>query len=136
MRRWRLIHSIHKMIMKCFHNMIAVICYTQMQRNLYQKMPQMQKGYDFRKSRTGFILKLNNSPIYMLSKKQSGIEISLFRSKSLATKHSFEYFRGVTYKIRMTGIYVKGPAYIFSDKKSVLSNSSVSDSVLQKKSLK
>ena len=37
-----------------------------------------------RRSRTGFLVKLNNSPIYWLSKKQSGIETSLFGSKFMA----------------------------------------------------
>ena len=47
-----------------------------------------------RKIRTGFLVKLNNSPIYWLSKKQSGIETSPFGSDFLAMKHCCEYIRG------------------------------------------
>ena len=79
-------------------------------------------------------MKLNNSPIYWLSKKQSGIETSLFGSKFMAMKYCCEYIRGLQYKLRMMCIFVNGPAYIVGDNKSVLSNESMPDSVLRKKS--
>ena len=87
-----------------------------------------------RRSRTGFLVKLNSSPIYWLSKKQSGIERSSFGSEFMTMKHCCEYIRGLPYKLRMMGIYFNGPAYIFGDNKSVLSNGSMPDSVLWKKS--
>ena len=86
-----------------------------------------------RRSRTGFIVRLNNSPIYWMSKKQSGIETSSFGSEFIAMKQCCEYIRSLKYKLRMMGIPVEGPAYIYGDNKSVLANSSVPDSVLKKK---
>ena len=88
----------------------------------------------FHKSRTGFIVKLNNTPIDWLSKKKSGIETSSFGSEFLAMKHCCEYLKGLRYKLRMMEICIDGPAYVFGDNKSVLSNSLVPDSVLRKKS--
>ena len=87
-----------------------------------------------RRSRTGFISFLNNSPIYWSSKKQGGIETSSFGSKFMAMKQCCEYLRGLRYKLRMMGIPVEGPSFIFGDNKSVLVNSSKPDSVLKKKS--
>ena len=52
----------------------------------------------------------------------------------MAMKHCCEYLRGLRYKLREMGIPVEGPSYIFGDNKSFLANSSVPDSMLQKKS--
>ena len=89
-----------------------------------------------RRSRTGFFIKLNNSPIYWLSKRQPGIETSSFGSEFMALNHCCKYVRGLQYKLRMMGIHVDdlGPTYIFGDNKAVSVNSSVLDSILKKKS--
>ena len=87
-----------------------------------------------RRSRTGFIVYLNRAPIFWFSKKQGGIETSSFGAEFIAMKQCCEYLRGLRYKLRMMGIPVEGPAYIFGDNKSVLANSSKPDSVLKKKS--
>ena len=87
-----------------------------------------------RRSRTGFIIFLNNSPIYWSSKKQGGIETSAFGSEFMAMKQCCEYLRGLRYKLRMMGIPVEGNCFVFGDNKSVLVNSSKPDSVLKKKS--
>ena len=87
-----------------------------------------------RRSRTGFIILLNNAPVYWLSKKQSGIETSSFGSEFMAMKHCCEYLRGLRYKLRSMGIPVDSPCYVYGDNKSVLVNGSKPDSVLQKKS--
>ena len=52
-----------------------------------------------RKSRTGFIILLNNPPIYWSSKKQGGIETSAYGSEFMAMKQCCEYLRGLRYKI-------------------------------------
>jgi hypothetical protein len=87
-----------------------------------------------RRSRTGFIIFLNNSPIYWLSKRQTGIETSSFGSEFMAMKHCCEYLRGLRFKLRSMGIPVDFPCYVFGDNKSVLVNGSQPFSVLKKKS--
>lgn len=87
-----------------------------------------------RRSRTGFIIFLNNSPIYWTSKKQQSIETSSFGAEFMAMKHCTEYVRGLRYKLRMMGIPCDEPAYVFGDNQSVLKNGSIPDSVLKKKS--
>ena len=87
-----------------------------------------------RRSRTGFLVFLNNAPSFWFAKKQGGIETSSFGSEFIAMKQCCEYLRGLRYKLRMMGIPVSGPAFIFGDNKSVLANSSLPESVLKKKS--
>ena len=87
-----------------------------------------------RRSHTDFIVYLNNAPIFWFSEKQGGIETSSFGSEFIAMKQCCEYIRGLRYKLRMMRIPVEGPAFIFGDNKSVLSNSARPDSVLRKKS--
>ena len=87
-----------------------------------------------RRSRTGFIVLLNAAPIYWFSKKQSTVETSSFGSEFVAMKQVTEYVRGLRYKMRMMGISVLGPTYIYGDNQSVLFNTSVPESTLKKKS--
>ena len=87
-----------------------------------------------RRSRTGFIVYLNSSPIYWSSKRQSSIQTSSFGSEFIAMKEGCEYVRGLRYKLRMMGIACEFPTYIYGDNKSVLVNSSVPTSTLKKKS--
>ena len=87
-----------------------------------------------RTSRTGFIIYLNQAPVYWFSKRQNGVESSTFGSEFIAMKQCCEYIRGLMYKLTAMGIHIDGPAYIFGDNKSVLVNSSKPTSVLKKKS--
>lgn len=87
-----------------------------------------------RRSRTGFIVYLNSAPLYWMSKKQTSVETSSFGSEFIAMKLCCEYLRGLRYKLRMMGIPVTGPCYIYGDNKSVLYNTSIPDSTLKKKS--
>ena len=87
-----------------------------------------------RRSRTGFIIFLNSAPIYWFSKKQTCVETSSFGSEFIAMKQCCEYIRGLRYKLRMMGIPVDLPTYIFGDNQSVLANTSKPHSTLKKKS--
>ena len=87
-----------------------------------------------RRSRTGFIIYLNMAPVYWNSTKQRQVESSSFGSEFVALKHCTEYVRGLRYKLRMLGIPVSGPAYLFGDNQSVLWNATCPDSILKKKS--
>jgi hypothetical protein len=61
-----------------------------------------------RRSRTGFLVYLNNAPVYWFSKKQTSVETSSFGSEFAAMKQCTEYIRGLRYKLRMMGIPVSG----------------------------
>ena len=85
------------------------------------------------RSRTGFIVFLNNGPIFVSSKKEGSCETSSFGSEFNAMKSCCECIRGLRYKLRMFGIPVEHPVYAFGDKQSVLSNTSKPHSVLKRK---
>ena len=87
-----------------------------------------------RRSRTGFIVMLNNAPIYWMSKKQTSVETSTFGSEFIAMKQCCEYLRGLKYKLRMMGVPVTNPCFVYGDNQSVLWNTSVPDSMIKKKS--
>jgi hypothetical protein len=86
------------------------------------------------RSRTGFIVFLNGAPVYWSSKRQNSVETSTFGSEFVAMKQATEYVRGLRYKLRMMGIEVDEPAFIFGDNKSVLCNTTAPESTLKKKS--
>ena len=86
------------------------------------------------RSRTGYVVFLQNSPITWFSKKQSSVETSTFGSKFMAMKTATEYIRGLRYKLRMMGIPIIGPCLTYGDNNAVVTNSTLPDSVLKKKS--
>ena len=87
-----------------------------------------------RRSRTGFLVFLQSAPIYWMSKKQTSIETSSFGSEFIAMKQCTEYVRGLRYRLRMMGIPVEEPTFIYGDNQSVLANTKNPHSQLKKKS--
>jgi hypothetical protein len=87
------------------------------------------------RSRTGFIIFLNMAPIVWFSKKQQAtIENSVFGAEFVAMKQGMECLRGLVYKLRMMGVAISGPSYIYGDNMSVIHNTQRPESMLKKKS--
>ena len=86
-------------------------------------------------SRTGFVVYLNQAPIYWYSKQQNGIETSTFGAEFIAMKTCCEYVRGLRYKLRMFGIPVIKPAFIYGNNQAVLQNAMTSELTLKKISI-
>jgi hypothetical protein len=76
-----------------------------------------------RRSRTGFLIWCNLALIIWLSKRQPTIETSVFGAEFVAMKHGIETLRGLRYKLRMMGVPVNGPSFIYGDNKSQVTNS-------------
>jgi hypothetical protein len=87
-----------------------------------------------RRSRTGFVVFLNCAPIYWSLKKQTSCKTSTFGSEFVAMKKAMEYARGLRYKLRMIGMTVDKPTFVFGDNQSVLANTTAPASTLKKKS--
>ena len=87
-----------------------------------------------RQCRTGFLIFCNLALIDWVSKKQPTIETSVFGAKFIAMKHDTEKLWGLRYKIRMMGIPLSGPSYVYGDNKSAITNSTTPESTLKKKS--
>ena len=83
-----------------------------------------------RRSRTGFIVLLNNSSIYWHTKKQASAETSTFVSEFMSMKHATEYLRGLCYKLQMFGIPIDEPEFSHGDNQSVFLNKTMPQSTL------
>ena len=68
-----------------------------------------------------------------LSKKQATIETSVFGSEFLAMKQGMEAVRGLHYKLRMMGVRISGPTYIYGNNMSVIHNTQCPESNFSKK---
>ena len=87
-----------------------------------------------RRSRTGFFIYIQNALVMWCSKKQATVESSVFGAEFVALKHGMETLRGLRYKLRMMGVEVDGPSYVYGDNMSVIHNTSRPESTLKKKS--
>ena len=87
-----------------------------------------------RRSRTRFIMFINSAVINWYSKKQGSVEGATFGSEFMAMKTVAEVNKGLMYKLRMMGVPIDGPSYVYGDNMSVLHNTSNPESTLKKKS--
>jgi hypothetical protein len=62
------------------------------------------------------------------------VETSTFGSEFVALKIATDMLRGLRYKLRMMGIPIAGPSYIYCDNNSAVIKSSSPASLLKKKS--
>jgi hypothetical protein len=86
-------------------------------------------------SRTEFFIFCNLAPIVWLSKQQATIKTSVFGAEFVAVKHGIKMLRGLRYKIRLMGIPLSGPTYIYGDNQSQVTNSSRPESTLKKSAI-
>jgi hypothetical protein len=87
-----------------------------------------------RRSRTGFFVFMNTALVQWFSKQQATIETSVFGAEFVAMKIGMESLRGLRYKLRMMGVGISGPSYIYGDNMSVIHNTQRPESMLKKKS--
>ena len=86
-----------------------------------------------RRSHTGVLLFVQNSPILWLSRRQNTVETSTFGSEFVALRTARDMIMAMRYKLRMFGIPLNGPAQVFCDNQGVVKNTSIPESVLTKK---
>jgi hypothetical protein len=61
-------------------------------------------------------------------------ESSVFGAEFVAMKNGIEKFRGLRYKLRMMGVALSGPTYVYGDNMSVVHNTHRHESFLKKNS--
>jgi len=88
-----------------------------------------------RRSVTGIIVFLNNTPIRWYSKRQKTVESSTYGSELVAARIATELTMELRYTLRMLGVPIDGPALMLGDNMSVVLNTTVPSSVLKKKHL-
>jgi hypothetical protein len=86
-----------------------------------------------RRSHTGILLYVQNSPIVWLSQRQNTVETSTFGSEFVALRIARDLTISMRYKLRMFGIPLEGPAQVFCDNQGAVKNTSIPESVLSKK---
>ena len=71
--------------------------------------------------------------VQQFSKMQSTMETSVFGTEFVAMKQGIDSLRGLRYKLKIMGIFISGPSYIYVDNMSVMYNTYRLESVLRKK---
>ena len=87
-----------------------------------------------RSSRTGYMIFMIMSMIDWHTKKQATVEGAVLGAEFVATKQGVEALRGIRYKLRMMGVEVDRPNYIYGDNMSVIHNTSKPESALKENS--
>jgi hypothetical protein len=92
-------------------------------------------GYDLitRRSITGILVMLNNTPIRWISKRQKTVETSIYGSELVASRVATELILEIRYMLQSLGVALDGPALMLGDNMSVVLNNTVPSSVLKKR---
>ena len=75
---------------------------------------------------------MNIALVQWFLKQQATIETSVFGAEFVAMKIGMESLRGLCYKLRMMGVGISGPLYIYGDNISVIHNTQRPESMLKK----
>jgi hypothetical protein len=77
---------------------------------------------------------MNTALVQWFSKQQATIETLVFGAEFVAMKIGMESLRRLCYKLRMMGVRISGPSYIYGDNMLVIHNTQRPESMLKKKS--
>ena len=77
---------------------------------------------------------MNMAMIQWHSKRQATVEGAVFGAEFVAMDQGAEELRGIRYKLRMMGVGIDVPTYVYGDNMSVIHNTLTPESPLTKKS--
>ena len=86
-----------------------------------------------RRSVTGILLMINNTPVCWISKSQKTAETTMHGSELVAEKQAIELILEYCYMFRMMGARIEKSALLLGDNNSVVLNTTMPSSVLKKK---
>jgi hypothetical protein len=86
-----------------------------------------------RRSITGILILLNNTPIRWIYKRQKTVETSTYGSELVASRIATELIHEIRYMLQSLGVALDGTALMLGDNMSVVLNTTVPSSVLKKK---
>ena len=84
-------------------------------------------------SMSGIIHLVNQTPIQWFSKKQSTVETATYGSEFMVARQATEQILDLRYTLRMMGIPIDGPSWLFGDNQSVITSSTIPKSTLNKR---
>ena len=67
---------------------------------------------------------MNMTIINWHTKKQATVKGAVFGAEFVAMKQDVEALRGIRFKLRMMGVKIDGPTYVYGDNMSVIHNTS------------
>ena len=85
------------------------------------------------RSVTGIIHILNQTPIHWFSKRQGRVQTATYGSEFMAARTAAEQIIDLRYTLRMMGIPIDGPSWMFGDNQSVITSSTIPESALNKR---
>ena len=86
-----------------------------------------------RRSHTGVLIYVMNTPIIWFSKKQNTVESSTFGSEFVAMQIALDLIVALRYKLRMFGVPLDFPTDVMCDNQGVVKNTNLPQSTLGKK---
>jgi hypothetical protein len=86
-----------------------------------------------RRSITGILVMLDNTPIIWISKRQKTVETSTYGSELVDSRIATKLILEIRYMFRSLGVALEGPALVLEDNMSEVLNASVPSSVSKKK---
>jgi hypothetical protein len=88
-----------------------------------------------RRSVTGIIMLLNNTPLVWISKRQKTVETSTYGSELVAARIAIDLIIEMRYKLRLLGVRLEEQTVMLGDNMSVVLNTTIPSSSLKKKHL-
>jgi hypothetical protein len=85
------------------------------------------------RSMSGIIHMVNQTPIQWFCKKQNVVETATYGSEFMVARQATEQIMDLRYTLRMMGIPIDGPAWMFGDNQSVITSSNIPHSSLNKR---
>ena len=91
--------------------------------------------HDFTTGRsvTGVLHMVNQTPIAWFSKRQGQVETATYGSEFVAARTATEQIIDLRYTLRMLGVPLDGPSWLFGDNQSVVTSSTIPHSTLSKR---
>jgi hypothetical protein len=85
------------------------------------------------RSCTGILHMINQTPIDWYAKRQATVETATYGSEFVAGRTATEQVIDIRYTLRMMGVKIDGPTYMFGDNQSVITSSTIPHSMLGKR---
>jgi len=85
------------------------------------------------RSMTGILHMLNQTPIHWFSKRQGRVQSATYGSEFMAARTATEQIMDLRYTLRMMGVPLDGPSWMFGDNQSVITSSTIPESSLNKR---
>jgi Reverse transcriptase (RNA-dependent DNA polymerase) len=82
---------------------------------------------------SGILHFLNQTPIFWFAKKQNIVETATYGSEFMVARQATEQIMDLRYTLRMMGIPLDGPTWMFGDNQSVITSSTIPHSSLNKR---